>query len=182
MSARVIGKRYAKALIQIAQDMDNVFVFESDLSEFRDVLANNKDLAISLKNPKISKEIKLNTVEEILTKVSSQPMVKNIVKLLVKKNRIHIFNEIVEIYISLARELTNQTIAEVIVAKALNKSKKQALIKELSAYTGKVVSLVEIQDPNILGGAITSIDSFVLDGSIKNRLNMIRENMIKASY
>jgi len=65
------------------------------------------------------------------------------------------------------------------VAEKLSQKEKKLLQKQLAEYTGKKITLTVEVDASILGGAITSIDSLVLDGSIKNKLNLIRETISK---
>jgi F-type H+-transporting ATPase subunit delta len=53
------------------------------------------------------------------------------------------------------------------------------LRKELSEYSGKDVSLSVKIDPAILGGVVTRIGSEVIDGSLRNQLEQVRQSIIQ---
>ena len=65
--------------------------------------------------------------------------------------------------------------AKVTSAVPLSEKEEKALIEKLEKMTGNTVLLdVEVND-SILGGMIVEIDGKVIDGSLQNRLNLVKD-------
>ena len=176
-----IGRRYAKALINLAGSDSNIEKIGESLSEIAEVYYAEKSVRNVILEPKISRNKKMLFIEEITKKMKCDPLLSKYCRYLVSRNRFEIIGDISMAYKKLASEKLGTATAEVVVAKELNKKDMEALQTQLSQYTGKKVTLAVKVDESILGGIVTSIDSLVLDGSIKNRLNLIRETISKGN-
>ena len=75
----------------------------------------------------------------------------------------------------LAADREELTIAEVRSAIDLDEATVARLGAQLAVVTGKRVKVNVIVDPSIVGGIVTKIDDTILDGSIRNRLQQLRE-------
>ncbi|MBQ2110599.1 MAG: ATP synthase F1 subunit delta, partial [Clostridia bacterium] len=67
------------------------------------------------------------------------------------------------------------TVAEVVSAKELSVSERQALRDRLQEKTGKRIKLRASVDPSLVGGMIVRIEGRLYDGSIRTRINEIQE-------
>lgn len=179
MTSKVIAKRYAKALVNLALKKNQLETFGTQLSDIVNTVQSNQELTFFLENPKISKIQKRTIIEKILIQESFETFIKNFVFLLNEKNRMFLLQEIKEVYEELQNQHLNKVIAHVTVPRPLNEIQEQQLIEQLSTYTGKHVSLKISVNPDILGGVVTSINSLLLDGSIKNQLNQFYKTMIQ---
>jgi F-type H+-transporting ATPase subunit delta len=70
--------------------------------------------------------------------------------------------------------------AEVTTAQPLAAAQQTALQTRLQQMTGKRVNLNFKIDPEIIGGVVTRIGSTVYDGSVKNQLQHLKEQMIRS--
>ena len=68
-----------------------------------------------------------------------------------------------------------ETVAEVRSAVALSDEQLRQLTEALSARTNRRITVRNIVDPTVLGGIVTTIGDSVLDGSVRTRLNQLRE-------
>ena len=175
----VVGKRYARALLGIAEETKKIEAFGNELGVLADTYKGSAELRSVLADPKINREKKIEIIGSIASKLKLEKVMNNFSRLLVSKNRIDVISDIFLVYQEMASDLLGTGVAEVTVASELSKSKEKELQKELSGYTGKKISLLVNVDPTLIGGAITRIGSLVLDGSIKNQVNLIRETIIK---
>jgi F-type H+-transporting ATPase subunit delta len=66
-------------------------------------------------------------------------------------------------------------VAEIRTAVPLDDSQRDRLAEALSAATGKRVELKVIVDPAVLGGILTRIGDTVIDGTVRHRLDQLKE-------
>ena len=181
MDGGIVGRRYAKALINLSGNGKNIEKIGQELKEVADAFEEYSSIRNVMFEPKLSKNKKIAFIDEITKKMKCDTLVNKYCRYLTFRNRFGIIAAISSAYDKLARLKLGTATAEVIVATKLSSKEKTGMEKQLSKYTGKKVTLSVKVDESILGGAITSIDSLVLDGSIKNRLNLIRETISKGN-
>ncbi len=70
-----------------------------------------------------------------------------------------------------------EAVAEVRTAYPIDDARRQQLAEALGRATGKHVSVKVIVDPSVMGGMVARIGDTVLDGSIRNRLDQLRETL-----
>lgn len=179
MDEGIVGRRYAKALINLAGSNKNISAIGDQLSEIAETYNEIKAVRSVILEPKLNKTKKMAFIGEVVNKMKCDPLLNKYCRYLVSRNRFEIISDISSAYKKIASQKLGVATANVTVAREPSQKEKANLEDKLSKYTGKKVTLSIKVDESILGGAITSIDSLVLDGSIKNRLNLIRETISK---
>jgi F-type H+-transporting ATPase subunit delta len=119
--------------------------------------------------------MKTKLVQEKLGK--TEPMVLNLVYLLISKGKLKTANLISEEYDRLLNEHYGIKSAEVTTAIPLDNVEKEKLSQNLETLIGKKVSMQVQVDPDILGGFIARIDDSLIDGSIRSRLEMLKKRL-----
>jgi len=76
-------------------------------------------------------------------------------------------------------ELENRIRARVVSAARLSDKEKSRIKDALSKISGKEVALEVEVDESLLGGVVAYMGSQVYDGSIKNQLTQIKDNLSK---
>jgi F-type H+-transporting ATPase subunit delta len=71
----------------------------------------------------------------------------------------------------------DHVVAEVRTAVALTDDQVGRLTAALNAKTGKDVEIKVVIDPTVLGGIVTHIGDTVIDGTVRHRLNQVRESL-----
>ena len=181
MIGAIIGKRYAKALINLAESSNSIEKVGNEVAEIANFFEEESLFKNSMKEPKLSKEKKVEIVDAITKQMECDALVNKFCRYLTSKNRFSLIGDISTAFNSIASAKLGKATAKVVVSDMLSTEEEQALQKNLVAYTGKDISLSIEVDKSIIGGAITSIESLVLDGSIKNRLNLIKETLSKGN-
>jgi F-type H+-transporting ATPase subunit delta len=69
----------------------------------------------------------------------------------------------------------NKAVAEVRSAVPLSTDQTTRLAAAIKSATGKDVEIKVVIDPSVLGGLVTQIGDTVIDGSVRHRLNQVRE-------
>ncbi len=179
MKGGPVGKRYAKALLNLAGEEGGIETIGEEIREVARHYEENASLRNAILEPKLSKERKTDIVDETTERFAE--LVNRFCRYLVQKDRFQIIADIASAYAALASRKLGKATAKIVTARELDASEQARLRKRLSDYAGKEIALSVEVDRSILGGAVTSIESLVLDGSIKNRLHLIRETISKGN-
>ena len=177
MSQGVIARRYAKALINLAEkDLENT---GKNLTALADVFSNSAELSEVLSDTKVSSQIKQNVLKEILKKIKVSKLVDTFIRYLLAKRRIVLLPNIERAFNLFLQEKLGRIEAEITVAQEISEVTVGKLEKAISRYSGKEVTVNITIDPAIIGGIVTRIGSVVIDGSIHTQLNQIRQSIIR---
>ena len=177
MSQGVIARRYAKALINLAEkDLENT---GKSLTALADVFSNSTELSEVLSDTKVSAQIKQNVLKKILKKIKVSKLVDTFIRYLLAKRRIVLLPNIERAFNLFLQEKLGRIEAGITVAQEISEVTVGKLEKAISRYSGKEVTVNITIDPAIIGGIVTRIGSVVIDGSIHTQLNQIRQSIIR---
>ncbi|MDH5559376.1 MAG: ATP synthase F1 subunit delta [Deltaproteobacteria bacterium] len=177
----IIAKRYARALMLLAQKVNKVEPIGAQIAELSEVYHQDKNFREFIAEPKYRKSAKLKTVGDILKKMGVDEQLRRFCGYLLVKNRFELIEWISRSYQGLANSALNKAVASITLPFDIDEKETQKIQKQLADYSGKKIELSVLVDPEIIGGAITTIGSVVLDGSIKNRLNLIHETISRGN-
>ena len=76
-----------------------------------------------------------------------------------------------------AAEERSEAVAVVRSAVPLDDGQRRRLAEALGRATGKRVSVKVVVDPSILGGIVAQVGDTVIDGSVRSRLDQLRETL-----
>ena len=177
MSQGVIARRYAKALINLAEK--DLQITGNSLAAIADVYSNSTELSEVLSDTKVSSQIKQDVLKNILKKIKVSKLVDTFTRYLLAKRRIVLLPNIERAFNLLLQEKLGRIEAGITVAQEIPEVTVGKLEKAISRYSGKEVSVNITIDPAIIGGIVTRIGSVVIDGSIHTQLNHIRQSIIR---
>ena len=179
MSQGMIARRYAKALVNLAEnekDLDNT---GKHLNSITEVYKENLELRQVLSDTKVSSGIKLEILKDVLIKIKVSRLVDTFSRYLLAKRRIDFLPDIERAFNLLLQEKLGRIEAKVTTASELPKDTVKKLVDAISSYSGKEIEVNVTIDPSIIGGIVTRIGSTVIDGSIQTYLNQIRKSIIR---
>ena len=179
MSQGMIARRYAKALVNLAdneKDLDNT---GKDLTSIAEAYKENSELRQVLSDTKVSSMVKLEILKDVLNEIKASKLVDTFSRYLLAKRRIDFLPGIERAFNLLLQEKLGRIEANVTAAYELPKETVKKLVNAISGYSGKEVKVNVAIDPSIIGGMVTRIGSTVIDGSIKTHLNKIRQSIIR---
>ena len=175
----MIARRYAKALVNLAEnekDLDNT---GKHLNSITEVYKENLELRQVLSDTKVSSGIKLEILKDVLIKIKVSRLVDTFSRYLLAKRRIDFLPDIERAFNLLLQEKLGRIEAKVTTASELPKDTVKKLVDAISSYSGKEIEVNVTIDPSIIGGIVTRIGSTVIDGSIQTYLNQIRQSIIR---
>ena len=172
----VIANRYAEALFQLSEEENITKEIYNELHDVVEVIKNNKELDNVLKSPLVAKNEKTQLIEALFNNKINNDL-KNFLKILVEKGRISSLKSIEFTFKELLNDKHNIIEGTVISAIALTEKQVKELEEKLSKKYNKNVTLENEVDQSILGGVLVRLGNTQIDGSVKTRLNNIKDQL-----
>ena len=173
-----IAAVYARSLFEVAKEQDKLDTVRDQLGEFADALSETRELQVFFFSPYFSTQEKEDGLERAVT--GTDPAVLNFLKLLIEKHRMPVLFRIRAEYDRLWEEENKLLPVEITSAIELDKDIVKQLGDRISDQTGRKVELSSRVEPDILGGIVVQVGNAVLDASIRNRLEQLRKQVVKA--
>ncbi|WP_419725852.1 F0F1 ATP synthase subunit delta [Terrisporobacter petrolearius] len=172
----IIANRYAEALFQLSEDENITKEIYNELHNVVETVKNNKDLDNVLKSPLVGKIEKVKLIESLFNNKINNNL-KNFLKILVEKGRISSLKSIELTFKQLLNDKNNIIEGTVISAIPLTDKKVKELEGKLSKKYNKNVTLENKVDQSILGGVLVRLGNTQIDGSVKTRLDNIKDQL-----
>ena len=181
MSDINVARRYADALIELAVESNKIEEFGADLASFAEVMqAHDGMLGQFLSSPVFTTEEREAVLTELFPKLSIDPMIKNLLKVVNGNARFPIFQTLVEQYSLLADEKSGRIRVNVATAEPLTPQLESEIQAALEKATGKKVLIEHHIDPSLIGGMVAKVGSKIYDSSLKTRLERLKNSLIVA--
>jgi F-type H+-transporting ATPase subunit delta len=178
MISTISARRYAQAIFQIAKAKNNLDEWGKDLKRITDIV-KDRQVIDQMDDPKVPFTKKAELIKQKLGKADE--LVLNLCYLLISKGKLKNAGQISDEYDSLQDELKGIKHALVTTAVPVDESDKQKIANQLEKITGKKVSVKLQVNPAILGGIIARIEDTQIDGSVRNKLDLLRKDLVQAT-
>jgi len=175
----VTGERnagWAEALLRIAESEGHLEAVEDDLFRFARTFEGSDDLRLALTDPSLPIERRIAVIEELMggrALATSTALVSAVVA----AGRASDLPEIVDAFVEMAAARRHRALAEVRSAVSLTDEQQRRLADALSRATGKEVEVKVVVDPSVLGGLVATVGDTVIDGTVRHRLEQLREQL-----
>jgi F-type H+-transporting ATPase subunit delta len=116
MKNLAIARRYAKALLLIGKEEDQVEAYREELQRFANLLDEQKDLSQAVTNPLYDAAGRRQLVQTLIEKLGLSKMMASYLMLLFDKGRIGYIGDIDDFYQKLADELKGVARASLVSA------------------------------------------------------------------
>lgn len=166
-----IARPYAQAVFEIARESDR-FDEWSDSLEILSTIVSLSELQALISNPRITREQVLDIVLEIGANAFDEQS-RNFVRILSHYRRLPAAPLIASQYENLRAEAEGIIGAELETAYEINDEQRGKLIAALETRLGRKVRLSSKLDENLIGGAVIRAGDWVIDGSIRARLEKL---------
>jgi F-type H+-transporting ATPase subunit delta len=175
--SEAVARRYAAAMADVALEKNNAQRVRADFASFVDAFYSAADLRNFLESPAVSIDVKQKVVESLAQKMRLDQSVANFIHLIVKHGRTESLRDTER---ALGEELNARmgiALAEVTSARPLSEPERKELTAALERRTGKKIEARFSEDRSLLGGALVRVGSTVYDGSVRQRLSRLREQL-----
>ena len=169
---------YAQALFAVAAAEGELEQVEDELFRFGKTALGDPALRQALTDPVLPADRKKAVIQDLLGKKASRHTV-TLLGFIVDQGRAKDLPRIIEAMAELAAERRRRAVAEVRTAVPLDAKRRDGLAKALSEATGKDVELKVLVDPSVIGGVVAQVGDQVFDGSIRRKLELAREQLVR---
>lgn len=175
---RIIAKRYAKALVELAEEKKIVDKTRADFAAFVNAVDSLPALQKLFSSPVFTPENKKAVIKELAGKLDLQQTTQRFVEHLAETGRIRYLKDVYEAFLVLLAERQNRAAVRLTTAVAVSAGDLADIKKKLEALTNKQVDIDTQVDASLIGGAKAQIGSVIYDGTIKNQLDKMRSKLM----
>lgn len=177
-----LASRYAKSLIDIAQEMNVLEDVLDDVELIQQICDSNHDFVLMLKSPIVKGDKKTAVLRTILES-RIQTVTLSFLNLLVSKGREFYLPEIVEAFTLQYKELKNIRTVNLTTAVAIDENLKKVIFDKVTASVqdGHVELNTHVNE-DLIGGFTLEVDDKLFDASVRRDLTDIRNQFTKNLY
>jgi F-type H+-transporting ATPase subunit delta len=171
--------RYARAFLDVvtAAGLDMASL-DRQLGDFEATWDSSPELQTFFKNPAVAAAQKVAFLDKLNGKLGMQKELRNLVAVLINNDRIGDIHEVAAAFRAEMQERLGIRQAEIVTARELSDSERNELIAGVGRLAGSRIEAHFKLDQSILGGAVVRIGSTVYDGSVRGRLDRLRETLV----
>jgi F-type H+-transporting ATPase subunit delta len=171
--------RYAQAFLEVvtAGRLDTAAI-NGQLSDFLATWNGSRELREFFVNPAVPIAQKVEFLDTLNKKLGMRKELRNLLAVLIHNDRIGHVDEVAAAYRKLLQEQLGIRQAEIVTARKLTDVERLELVAEVSKLAGAEIDASFKQDAAILGGLVVRIGSTVYDGSVRGRLDRLKEALV----
>jgi F-type H+-transporting ATPase subunit delta len=174
-----IARNYSEALLALARKAGDTAGWGALISALGDAVASNATLRHFLEAPQVSATQKSAILGKALGTKAAPNFVRFVQKLVTNRRQM-LLPAIATEYHNLLDEAEGRVHARVTVSREVDKATSDAIGSALTKALKKVVVPHMSVDPRILGGVVVRVGDTVMDGSVKRKLDRLREKLVAA--
>ncbi|SRR5579875_638132 len=180
MSNGAVARRYAQAAFEISLEQQALDRWRNDIGVIAEYFVDHQ-LKFVLGEPNVRMERKEGIVRDLLG-AKVQPEALSFALVLTERNLVGLAPRIRDEFERLYNDYKGQTPAVVTTAVPLDDATRARIMATLQAQTGKRILLEERVDHSILGGAIIRVGDTLMDGSVRQRLAVLRQQIAQGAF
>jgi F-type H+-transporting ATPase subunit delta len=164
-----VAKRYARALLGLSNDHDQLEVWSAELERLARVI-ETPEIDAAFASPEVSITSKIRALATITEKLELSFPVRSFTLVVARHGRIPELPAVAEAYLRMLDELMGRARATLIFATQPSDSDTSRLVAQLQRVAHKrIVPTIKV-DQALLGGAIVELESKTYDGSLISQL------------
>ena len=174
-----VATRYARAFADVVTSAKlDTAAIDRQLTDFLATWDGSSNLREVFENPAIPAAQKVAILDKMNASLGMQRELRNLLAILVNNDRIALVHEMASAYRAELQERMGIRQAEIVTARELSEPERSSLLAGVGKLAGSKVQATFKLDKNILGGAVVRIGSTVYDGSVRGRLERLREALV----
>ncbi len=170
------SREYAEALFELAAEEKQIPEAGEGLALVKSVLKEEPAYQALLASPAIGKDARLAALDGAF-RGRIPEILLGVLRMMTARGHVGAVADMAREFEALAREYRGEAVAHVTSAVALSEEEREKLQAGLEKRFRRQVTLQCEVDPALIGGVRVEIEGSVIDGSLKNRLDQIKEVM-----
>jgi len=175
MSGTRAAIRYAKAILEIADSKKVASQVSADMALVSSTINTNLELNTFIQSPTINVEQKESALLAIFA--NSNAVTKSLFRLLMENKRFEILDAIALEYNKLFDIMNGVEVAQVTTAVAMDSALEAKVSAKIATFSDKKITIENTIDPSIIGGFILRIGDKQYNGSVANRLQVLKREL-----
>ena len=168
--------RYAQAFADVVADLKlDPDALDRQFADFLATWEGSLELRSLFENPTFPATQKVAILDKLNAQLGLQKELRNLIAVLINNNRIAHVAEVATEWRRILQEQQGIRPAEIVTARELSKEERDALAADVAKLAGAKIDASFKLDKGILGGTVVRIGSTVYDGSVRGRLERLRE-------
>jgi len=168
---------YVRAVVEETPDPDDVARAEDELYRFLHTVTGNENLEQALTDRDVPTDARAGVVRDLLGGRAVEATVRLSVYS-ARMGRPRDYPALLQWLVDRVAAERQRRIADVRAAVDLDQPQRQRLAEALTRITGRPVDLRVSADPAVLGGFVATIGDTVVDGSVRHRLDLLKERLV----
>lgn len=169
--------RYAKALLELAQEQNKTEVVESNMLDVVRASNDTHDFQVFLNSPIIKADKKINILNQLFSNFDS--LTKSFLELITKNGRERLITEIANSFLSQLKDLRGIVPVSITSASPLDSKTREVILSKLNATVSGKLEVEEIIDKAIIGGFVIRMGDKQIDASVLSQLNRMKQELTK---
>jgi F-type H+-transporting ATPase subunit delta len=172
----VVHRTYARSLFQAAKEADRLPAVREQLADFVETMKEVPELQEILRNPQLDRRAKAAAIDAVAGK--GDPLVRNLLLLLVEKGRGGEIQEVADEFERLAAREEGQLSVELTTAFELSEDEARSIVGQIEQASGRTVEATRAVDPELIGGIVLQAGSLRVDASVRSRLERLERELV----
>jgi len=174
-----VANRYSRALADVVAKTGDYRTVLQELADFAAAYRSSPELREVCDTPALPLGGKLAVIEALTKRLGSSHVTLNFLRVLASHYRMALIEHVVESFRNIANERLGVVQVKISTAADLSKEEQELLRSRFSELTRKQTEIEFHLDHDLVGGIVAQIGSTVYDGSIRGRLERIRERLMQ---
>jgi F-type H+-transporting ATPase subunit delta len=168
--------RYARAFADVAAQKNlDTGALDRQMKDFLRTLEGSAELRALFANPAIAAAQKVAFLDKMNAKLGLEKHLRNLLAVLISNDRIGEVGEVAAAWRAEMQARQGIRPVEIITARKLGKRESDTLAAGVGKLAGAPIQATFTLDKSILGGTVVRIGSTVYDGSLRGRLDRLKE-------
>lgn len=177
-----LAERYAKSLIDLSIDFNQLEMVHADIMLLKNVCDESREFVLMLKSPIIKADKKFKILTAVTeSKVSA--LTQKFIKLLCSKNRESNLPQIITSFIEQFNKIKGIHIVKLTTATAVSDEIKNEFIHKIKEASS--INKIELEsrvNEKLIGGFVLEMDGKLIDASIIRDLNDVKKQFANNDY
>ncbi len=174
-----IAQVYARSLFEVAQEHDKLDEVHEQIGEFAEELDGNRELQVFFFSPYFSSQEKKEGISKVVEDADEHFV--RFLELLAERHRMPVLFRIRKEFDRLWTEEQKLLPVTIRTAVELDDALARDIGKKIEEQTGQKVDLTTEVDPDVIGGLVLQVGNFVMDASVRARLERLRKQVARAA-
>lgn len=169
----VVLSRYAGTLLDLAEEGKSVSKIQKDLGDVLAMISASDDLAQAIASPLLSQSRQEAIVSDLAAKAKLQKLTKSFLGVLVQNRRLNALEGIITEFNKLVSARSGEVAVRVETAAKMSAAQSKEFQKNIESALGQSVSIEMRITPEIIGGTVVTIGSYMIDDSVRRKLERL---------